>query len=153
MTGGPKAERVRRVTSASDGPVEVGWVPEHSAPTVKDRPLVMLQTLSQRDGRPLFRLTFDEAEAWELHASLGYVLGAELMGLSIWRNAILHAIAAVERDYLDKRVTDPFVERIRGLIDEGVKVEVVHPEVKPRSLDPLSLKATMTTATCFRACT
>ena len=145
MTGGPKAERVRRVTSASDGPVEVGWVPEHSAPTVKDRPLVMLQTLSQRDGRPLFRLTFDEAEAWELHASLGYVLGAELMGLSIWRNAILHAIAAVERDYLDKRVTDPFVERIRGLIDEGVKVEVVHPEVKPRSLDPLSLKATMTT--------
>ena len=120
MTGGPKAERVRRVTSASDGPVEVGWVPEHSAPTVKDRPLVMLQTLSQRDGRPLFRLTFDEAEAWELHASLGYVLGAELMGLSIWRNAILHAIAAVERDYPDKRVTDPFVERIRGLIDEGV---------------------------------
>ena len=119
MTGGPKAERVRRVTSASDGPVEVGWVPEHSAPTVKDRPLVMLQTLSQRDGRPLFRLTFDEAEAWELHASLGYVLGAELMALSIWRNAILHAIAAVERDYLDKRVTDPFVERIRALIDDG----------------------------------
>lgn len=78
MTGGPKAERVRRVTSVSDGPVEVGWVPEHSAPTVKDRPLVMLQSLSQRDGRPLFRFTFDEGEAWELYASLAYVLEAEV---------------------------------------------------------------------------
>ena len=76
MTGGPKATRMRRVLSVSDGPVEVGYVPVHSAPEVKDRPLVMLQTIKS-DGWPGYRICFDAAEAKELLASLAWVLEVE----------------------------------------------------------------------------
>jgi hypothetical protein len=120
VTGGPKATRSRRVMSCSDGPVEVGYVPVHSAPEVKDRPLVTLQTLGS-SGQPTHRMCFDEAEAWELLASLHYVLGEEPTGTGervIWRTALLHAIAAVERDYLDKRATQGAVDRIRALMSE-----------------------------------
>ena len=116
MTGGPKATRSRRVMSCSDGPVEVGYVPVHSAPEVKDRPLVMLQTLGS-SGQPTHRLCFNEAEAWELFTSLGYVLGAELTGTGgtrvIWRNALLvdepltkAAAASDERTWVKLRPAD-----------------------------------------------
>jgi hypothetical protein len=123
VTGGPKATRVRRVESCSDGPVEVGYVPVHSAPEVWDNPLVMLQVIKS-DGKPGYRMCFNEAEAWELLASLHYVLavGPETLATrvsKVRKEALLDAIAAVERDYLDKRVTEGAVARIRALLDEG----------------------------------
>jgi hypothetical protein len=78
VTGGPKATRLRRVLSVSDGVVEVGWVPVHSVPEVRDNPLLMLQTLKS-DGRASYRICFTESEARELLASLAWVLGYEIV--------------------------------------------------------------------------
>ena len=73
MTGGPKATKLRRVLSVSDGPVEVGWVPVHSAPEVRDNPLLMLQTLKS-DGQPGYRICFTASEAFELLSALQFAL-------------------------------------------------------------------------------
>jgi hypothetical protein len=121
VTSGPKATRVRRVLSCSDGTIEVGWVPVHSMPEVKDRPLVMVQSLSRDGKHAVHRFCFDEAEAWELLASLHYVLavGPETVATrvsKVRKEALLEAVAAVERDYLDKRATADPAARIRALI-------------------------------------
>ena len=75
---GPKATRLRRVMSVSDGAVEVGWVPVHSAPEISDRPFVTLSTISQVHGKPNFRINFTPSEARELMESLAFVLEAEI---------------------------------------------------------------------------
>jgi ClpX C4-type zinc finger len=120
-----KATRVRRVTSCSDGTIEVGYVPVHSAPEVWDRPIVTLQTLGS-SGQPTHRMCFELVEATELLASLTYVLGYDgtWQGVDAFavarvrKQALLDAIAAVERDYLDKRATADPVARIRALITD-----------------------------------
>lgn len=80
MTGGPKATRSRRILSCSDGPVEVGYVPVHSAPEVTDQPFVSISTVSRVHGKPNFRINFSPAEAAELIAALQYALGSGALG-------------------------------------------------------------------------